>query len=107
MKAKYILAAIAVATSSLVFAGGNDPQVSINNYKHPSKAAQAQAEIDAKNGTEITQVNKQTENAGNYKSNFKKSTIAYEKTEANKEVYPSNARPEARNYKNQFQFRSR
>ena len=107
MKTKYILTAIAVSVSSIVFAGGNDPQVSVNNYKHPNKAAKAQSEIDVKNGTEVTEVNKETENAGNYKSNFKKSTVTYVQTEANKEAYPSNAKPEARNYKNQFQFRSR
>jgi len=107
MKAKYILTAVAVAVSSIVFAGGNDPQVSVNNYKHPGKASKAQAEIDAKNGTEITEVNKETENAGNYKSSFKKSTYTYVKTEANKEAYPSNAKPQARNYKNQFQYRSK
>ncbi len=107
MKAKYVLTAIAVAASSIVFAGGNDPQVSVNNYKHANKAAQAQAAIDAKDGTEVTQVNKETENAGNYKSNFKKSTVSYEQVEANKEVYPSDAKPESHNYKNQFQFRSK
>lgn len=108
MKAKYILTAIAVSLSSVVFAGGgNDPQVSVNNYKHPNKAAKAQAQVDAKNGTEVTEVNKETENEANYKSSFKHSTYTYVQTEANKEAYPSNAKPQARNYKNQFQFRSR
>lgn len=107
MKAKYILTAIAVTVSSIVFAGGNDPQVSVNNYKHPNKASKAQAQIDAQDGTEVTQVIKETKDAGNYKNSFKKSTYTYVKTEANKEAYPSNAKPQARNYKNQFQFRSR
>ena len=109
MKVKHTLTAMAVSVSSIVFAdgGGNDPQVSVNNYKHPNKAAKAQAQIDAKNGTEVTEVSKETENSANYKSNFKKSTYTYVKTEANQEAYPSDAKPQARNYKNQFQFRNR
>lgn len=107
MKATYIITAIAFTISSLVFAGGNDPQVSVHNYKHPAKAAKAQAQIDAQDGKEITQATKQTENAGNYKNNFKKSEVTEVKTTANKEVYPSNAKPQSRNYKNQFQYRSR
>ena len=106
MKATYILTAAALTISSLVFAGGNDPQVNVNNYKHPVKAAKAQAQIDAQDGKEITQATKQTENAGNYKNNFKKSEVTEVTTTANKEVYPSNAKPQARNYKNQFQYRS-
>ncbi len=90
----------------MVFAG-NDPQVSVNNYKHPGKAAKAQAAIDAMNGKEITQVNKETEQAGNYKNNFKKSTVTCVQTEANQGSAAANAKPQSHNYKNQFQFRNR
>lgn len=107
MKTKHILTAIAISISSIVLAAdGNDPQVNVNNYKHANKAAKAQSIIDAKNGMQVTQVVKETENEANYKNSFKKSTYRYVQTEANKEVYPSNAKPQARNYKNQFQYRS-
>ncbi|ABG60039.1 hypothetical protein [Cytophaga hutchinsonii] len=107
MKATQIMTAIAFSISSLAFAAENDPQVNVNNYKHSMKAAKAQAKVDAQNGKEITQASIETENAGNYKNNFKKSEVIELKTTANKEVYPSNAKPEARNYKNQFQNRSK
>ncbi len=107
MKATQIMTAIAFSISSLAFAGENDPQVSVNNYKHSMKAAKAQAQIDAQDGKEITQVSTETENTGNYKNNFKKSEVSEVKTTANKEVYPSDAKPESRNYKNQFQYRSK
>lgn len=108
MKTKHILTAIAISISSVVLAAdGNDPQINVNNYKHVNKAAKAQALIDAKDGTQVTQVIKETENEGNYKNGFKKSTYTYVQTEANQEAYPSNAKPQARNYKNQFQYRSK
>jgi len=106
MKTKYILTAIAVSVASIVFAG-NDPQVSVNNYKHPGKAAKAQAQIDAMDGKEITQVNKETADAGNYKSNFKKTTYTYVKTQANQGSCAADAKTQSHNYKNQFQFRNR
>ena len=103
MKTKYIVTVMAVAVASIAFAG-NDPKVSVHNYKHPAQATQAQKNMDAQNGQDITVVVKETNGPENYKNNFQKATYKYVKAKANQETYPSNSKPQSHNYKNQFQF---
>ena len=92
MKKYIIMIAVSAFLATQAMAGGNDPQVSVRNYKHPNKAAKAKAEkseklvvLDSKTTTE--QLNYKATNSG------KKQVI--------KPVFKTSTHPQ-RNYKNQF-----
>ena len=103
MKTKnIILGIIASFISIAVMAGGNDPQASSSNYKHPNKAAKAKAVEDAEAQQEKTVVVKKTQGPANYKTNFQKAEYSTEVVPANQGTFRTDYKARNHNYKRQF-----
>ena len=107
MKSKNgILVIAALLINIIVMAGGNDPQVSVNNYKHPQMAEKARREKELEEKQDQVVVLRRVIGPQNYKNNFQKYEYTYETVPAgsNQGSLPTNPKPSTKGYKNQFNF---